>query len=230
MSRPYEGEHSTQRLPVIEHGPDAAADPGLDQSASAADYDAVPVLAEGDGGRAGRFWSVRRVPAGLCALLILAAAGIFLYDIAAVRAHHSAMRWRSGLADWLAQHPVDDVSVLAGAAVVALLGLWLIVLALTPGLRGILPMRRRSSAVRAGLDRAAAALVLRDRAMEVSGIQSARVRLGRRRVVVKALSHFRELDDVRADLDAALGAGIRELGLAGPPGLAVHVSRSVRKG
>ncbi|MEU8962046.1 DUF6286 domain-containing protein [Streptomyces sp. NPDC048491] len=230
MSGPYEGEHSTQRLPVIEHGPGAAADPGLDQSASAADYDAVPVLAEGDGGRAGRFWSVRRVPAGLCALLILAAAGIFLYDIAAVRAHHSAMRWRSGLADWLAQHSVDDVAVLAGAAVVALLGVWLIVLALTPGLRGILPMRRRSSAVRAGLDRAAAALVLRDRAMEVSGIQSARVRLGRRRVVVKALSHFRELDDVRADLDAALGAGIRELGLAGPPGLAVHVSRSVRKG
>ncbi|MFE9538856.1 DUF6286 domain-containing protein [Streptomyces sp. NPDC006691] len=230
MSGPYEGEHSTQRLPVIGQAPDPAAGPGLDQSASAADYDTVPVLAEGDGGKAGRFWSVRRVPAGLCALLILAASGILLYDIAAVRAHRSAMRWRSGLADWLARHPVDDVAVLAGAAVVALLGLWLIVLALTPGLRGILPMRRRSSAVRAGLDRAAAALVLRDRAMEVSGIQSARVRLGRRRVVVKALSHFRELDDVRADLDAALGAGIRELGLAGSPGLAVHVSRSVRKG
>ncbi|MFJ4477105.1 DUF6286 domain-containing protein [Streptomyces xanthochromogenes] len=230
MSGSYEGEHSTQRLPVIEQGAGATADPGLDQSASAADYDSVPVLAEGEGGKAGRFWAVRRVPAGLCALLILAASGLFLYDVAAVRAHRSAMRWRSGLADWVAEHAVDDVAVLAGAGAVALLGLWLIVLALTPGLRGILPMRRRSTAVRAGLDRAAAALVLRDRAMEVSGIQSARVRLSRRRVVVRALSHFRELDDVRADLDAALGAGIRELGLARPPGLAVHVSRSVRKG
>ncbi|MGW8330139.1 DUF6286 domain-containing protein [Streptomyces sp. NPDC055808] len=230
MSRPNEGEHGTQRLPVIEQGHDAAADPGLDQSASAADYDSVPVLAEGEGQRAGRFWSVRRVPAGLCALLVLAASGLFLYDVAAVRAHRSAMRWRSGLADWLAEHPVDDVAVLAGAGLVALLGIWLIVLALTPGLRSVLPMRRRSPAVRAGLDRAAAALVLRDRAMEVSGIQSARVRMGRGRVVVRAQSHFRELDDVRADLDAALGAGIRELGLSGRPGLAVHVSRPVRKG
>ncbi|MFE9406241.1 DUF6286 domain-containing protein [Streptomyces sp. NPDC006530] len=229
MSEPYEGEHNTQRLPVIEQGA-TAADPGLDQSASAADYAAVPVLADGAGGRAGRFWSARRVPSALVALLILAAAGLLLYDVASVRAHRSAMRWRSGLADWLAEHPVDDVAVLAGAGAVAVLGVWLIVLAVTPGLRSILPMRRRSPAVRAGLDRDAAALVLRDRAMEVAGIQSARVRMGRTRVVVRALSHFRELDDVRADLDAALGAGIRELGLAGPPGLAVHVSRPQRKG
>ncbi|RCH69821.1 hypothetical protein DT019_08085 [Streptomyces sp. SDr-06] len=230
MSQPHEGDNSTQRLPVIEQSADPAGASGLDQSASAADYDPVPVLAEGDGGRAGRFWSVCRVPAGLLAAVVLAVSGLLLYDIAAVRAHRHAMRWRVRLADWLAGHPVDDVAVLAGAGAVALIGLWLIALALTPGLRSILPMRRESAAVRAGLDRAAAALVLRDRAMEVAGVQSARVRMGRTRVVVRALSHFRELDDVRADLDAALGAGIRELGLAGPPGLAVHVSRPVRKG
>ncbi|MET9360714.1 DUF6286 domain-containing protein [Streptomyces sp. NPDC006632] len=229
MSHPQEGEGGTQRLPVIEQGDEAAPASGLDQAVSAAGYDAVPVLADGEG-RAGRFWSARRVPAGLLALVILAAAGLFLYDVAAVRAHHSAMRWRVRLTDWLAAHPVDDVAVLAGAAAVALIGVWLVVLALTPGLRSILPMRRPSPAVHAGLDRAAAALVLRDRAMEVAGIQSARVRMGRRRVVVRAHSHFRELDDVRADLDAALGTGIRELGLAGPPGLAVRVSRPARKG
>ncbi|MFJ8307441.1 MULTISPECIES: DUF6286 domain-containing protein [unclassified Streptomyces] len=228
MSQPQEPDDSTRRLPVIEQDP--AAGHGLDQSASAADYDPVPVLAEGGSDGAGRFWSVRRVPAGLLALVVLAAAGLFLYDIAAVRAHRPAMHWRARLAGWLAGHPVDDVAVLAGAAAVALIGVWLIVLAVTPGLRGVLPMRRESASVRAGLDRTAAALVLRDRAMEVAGVQSARVRMGRARVVVRALSHFRELDDVRADLDAALGAGIRELGLARPPGLAVHVSRPARKG
>ncbi|MFG3285846.1 DUF6286 domain-containing protein [Streptomyces sp. NPDC048111] len=231
MSRPYEDEPRTERLPVLDQsGSSAAADPGLDQASSASDHDAVPVLADGEGGRAGRFWSARRVPAGIVALLLLAASGLLLYDVAAVRAHRSAMRWRTGLAHWLADHPVDDVAVLAGAGAVALVGLWLIALALTPGLRAVLPMRRRSAAVRAGLDRNAAALVLRDRAMEVAGVQSARVRVRRRRVVVRALSHFRELDDVRADLDAALGAGIKELGLAAPPGLVVHVSRQVRKG
>ena len=41
-------------------------------------------------------------------------------------------------------------------------------------------------------------MVLRDRAMEVSGVQSVRVRMTRGRVDVRAVSHFRELDDVRA--------------------------------
>ncbi|MFE9409149.1 DUF6286 domain-containing protein [Streptomyces sp. NPDC006704] len=242
MSHPSDDEGATRRLPVIERG--AQHGPGSDRAASAADHDhdhgqghdhgpdddPVPVLAEGEGGRATRFWSARRIPAGLLALVILAVSGLFLYDVAAVRAHHSAMRWRVRFADWLAAHPLDDVAVLAIAGAAALIGLWLIALAITPGLRGVLTMRSPSPAVRAGLDRAAAALVLRDRAMEVAGVQSARIRVGRRRVTVRALSHFRELDDVRADLDAALGAGLREFGLAGPPALTVRVGPSVRKG
>ncbi|MEN8653538.1 DUF6286 domain-containing protein [Streptomyces sp. 21So2-11] len=217
----------TQRLPVIEREPDPAE---LDQSASAAAYEPVPVLEAGSGGRARRFWSPRRVPAALLALVVLGGAGLLLYDIAAVRADHSAMRWRRELAAQLADRPLDDVWVLVGAAVAMALGLWLLILACTPGLRALLPMRRDSPDVRAGLDRDAAALVLRDRAMEVSGVQSAKVRVGRSKVAVRAVSHFRELDDVRTDLDAALGAGIRQLGLAGQPGLTVRVGRPAKKG
>jgi hypothetical protein len=61
-------------------------------------------------------------------------------------------------------------------------------------------------------------------------VQSVRVRVGRRKVSVRAVSHFRELDDVRSDLDSVLGTGIGELGLARPPGLSVHVRRPTRKG
>jgi hypothetical protein len=104
------------------------------------------------------------------------------------------------------------------------------VLAATPGLRDVLPMRRAHTDVRAGLHRGAAAMVLRDRAMEVSGVRSVRVRVGRRKVDVRAVSHFRELDDVRADLDATLADGIRGLGLARRPALSVHVARPGRKG
>lgn len=207
----------------------ADLDGGLDQSQSSAAYDPVPVLAEDEGGRAARFWSVRRAPAVLLAVVVLAVSGPLLYDVAAVRADRPAMRWRHRLADWLARHAVDDAVVLTGAGVAVALGIWLIVLAVTPGLRDVLPMRRASAGVRAGLDRSAAALVLRDRAMEVPGVQSVRVRMGRAKVAVRAVSHFRELDDVRADLDAALGAGIKELGLAGQPGLTVYVGRAARK-
>ncbi|QJT00845.1 hypothetical protein G9272_11465 [Streptomyces asoensis] len=177
-----------------------------------------------------RFWSARRVPAGVVAALLLVVAAAFLYDVAAVRAHRTAMAWRSGLARQLAERPLDDIWVLVGAGVAAALGLWLILLAVTPGLRGVLPMRRAHPDVRAGLDRDAAALVLRDRAMEVAGVQSVKVRAGRRKADVRALSHFRDLDDVHADLDAVLTDAIRGLGLVRPLALSVHVRRPAKKG
>ncbi|MFE5110875.1 DUF6286 domain-containing protein [Streptomyces sp. NPDC056663] len=227
MTEPQDPGNSTRRPPTDDRAEHVGA-VALDQSASAASYDPAPTK-EG-GGSAGRFWSARRIPAGLVALVVLGGAGLLLYDVAAVRADHPAMRWRRSLADELAQRPLNNVWVLAGAGVAMAIGLWLIVLAATPGLRDLLPMRRDRPGVRAGLDRTAAALVLRDRAVEVSGVQSVRVRMGRAKVAVRAVSHFRELDDVRADLDTVLTTGIDELGLAKPPSLSVHVRRPAKKG
>ncbi|GDY52614.1 hypothetical protein SVIO_032370 [Streptomyces violaceusniger] len=90
------------------------------------------------------------------------------------------------------------------------------------------PESGAGAVVRAGIDRTSAGLVLRDRAMEVPGVRSARVDVGRRRIRARALAHFRDLDEVRADLDAALHEGIRQLGLARPPALSVHVRRSAK--
>ncbi|WP_369245647.1 DUF6286 domain-containing protein [Streptomyces sp. R41] len=220
-----QGSDSTQRMPVLEKAGESA----LGQSASAAAYEPLHTVDDEDGGQ-GRFWSARRVPAGILAVVILVVAAVFLYDIAAVRAHRSAMHWRKSLARQLAERSLDDTWVLVGAGVAAALGIWLIVLAVTPGLRDVLPMRRTHADVRAGLHRGAAAMALRDRAMEVAGVQSVRVRMGRTKADVRAVSHFRELDDVRADLDATLADGIRGLGLARPPALSVHVRRPGRKG
>ncbi|MBM7438193.1 DUF6286 domain-containing protein [Streptomyces sp. HB132] len=228
MNEPQDPENSTRRLPTVEAAP-AGGVLEMDQSASGSTYEPGPVP-DGAGGRAGRFWSGRRIPAALTALVVLGGAGILLYDIAAVRADHPAMQWRRSVADDLASRHLDDVWVLAGSALAAALGLWLLLLALTPGLRALLPMSRRHPGVRAGLDRTAAALVLRDRAVEVAGVQSVRVRMSRRKATVRALSHFRELDDVRADLDTVLSTAVSELGLARPPGLSVHVRRPAKKG
>ncbi|WP_336054615.1 DUF6286 domain-containing protein [Streptomyces sp. CA2R101] len=208
----------TRRMPTLDKTPDATDG----RSDSAADQAAAD---EGGDGRTGRFWSARRVPAAVVALVLLAAAGLLLYDVVAVRAHHPAMAWRRWLARELATRHLDNTGVLAAAALAVVLGIWLIVLALTPGLRQVLPMRPTAPDLRAGLDRAAAALVLRDRAMEVAGVQSVRMKVGRRKAKARAVSHFRELDEVRADLDVALGEGLRQLGLAHRHGLTVHVRR-----
>ncbi|MDX6347962.1 MAG: hypothetical protein QOF84_2752 [Streptomyces sp.] len=176
--------------------------------------------------RARRFWSARRIPAALTALVVLGAAGLLLYDVAAVRAHRPGMAWRRTLAHELANRPLNDVWVVTGAAVAAALGLWLLLLAATPGLRTVLPMRRDTTPIRAGLDRHAAELALRDKAMEVPGVRSARVSVGRRRAWVRAEVNYRDTDLVRADLDAALADGLARLSLARPPALALSVRRA----
>ncbi|GGS25551.1 hypothetical protein GCM10010269_75220 [Streptomyces humidus] len=205
-------------------GPRGGAAPVLDKPAR----DDVPERAATPADH--RFWSARRTPAVVVAVLLLVVAAAFLYDIAAVRVHRPGMAWRRALAQQLAERPLDDVWVLVGAGVAAALGLWLIVLAATPGLRHVLPMSRPHPDVRAGLHRDAAGLVLRDRAMEIAGVQSARVRVRRRRADVRAVCHFRDLDDVHADLDTVLTDAIRGLGLARPPGLSVRVRRPGKKG
>ncbi|WP_147969208.1 DUF6286 domain-containing protein [Streptomyces malaysiensis] len=223
-------------------------DQKMRQSTSASAYGGRARTDAGDGDppvRAKRFWSARRVPAGIVALAVFAVSGLLLYDVAAVRSGRPAMRWREWLADQLAARPLDDPWIMSGAALLAALGVWMVVLALTPGLRGLLPMRSPGAgagagaekdvedaeagvAVRAGIDRASAGLVLRDRAMEVPGVRSARVDVGRRRIRARALAHFRDLDEVRADLDTALHEGIHQLGLARRPALSVRVRRSAK--
>ncbi|GAA1590948.1 DUF6286 domain-containing protein [Streptomyces globosus] len=193
-----------------------------------------------------RFRSARRLPAALLALALLAAAGLLLYDLAAVRAGRPALQWRRAVADALDRYAPADPEALVAAGVLAAVGAVLMLLALAPGLRRILMMLPPepepghkpaagaagdagggpAAGVRAGIGRRDAARVLRDRVLEVPGVRSARVRVRRRRIAVAATSHFRELDDVRADLERVLAAGIGELALARPPHPRVRVARA----
>ncbi|MEU1628968.1 DUF6286 domain-containing protein [Streptomyces sp. NPDC020096] len=207
---------TTGRLPTV--GPGAPVAYGAQP----------PPVVPAPAGRARRFWSARRVPSAITALLALAVAGSILYDVAAVRAGRQAMTWRRRLTEELATRPLQDHWVLTGAAVAALLGLWLIVLALTPGLRSLLPMRPAAAPVRAALDRAAAGLLVRDRVLEVSGVRSVRVSVSRRSIKVRADAHFRDLDDVRQDVDATLREAVRSLGLDRRPALSLTVRRAGR--
>ncbi|MCY0939364.1 DUF6286 domain-containing protein [Streptomyces sp. H34-S4] len=225
-------EPRTQRLPTIEG--DAPTGPEHSAAGAVRRPEADGTAAGGHGRGIHRFWSKRRMPAAILALLAAAGTGLLLYDVVAVRAGRQAMRWRRGLAEELATRPLDDPWVIIGAVVAMVIGLWLIVLAATPGLRSLLPMRSPDGVpgagdVRAGIDRSAAALVLRDRAMEVPGVQSVRVQVHRRRVKATARAHFRDLAEVQPDLEAALSDGMSRLGLAQQPTLSVHVRRPKKR-
>lgn len=173
--------------------------------------------------KARRPWSARRIPAALTALLVGAVAGTLLFDIVRVRAGQPASGWRVRLANELATRPMEDVRIQIAAAVIAVLGLWLLVLALTPGLRREMPMETPDADLRATLDRDAAALLLRDAAMRVPGVSAAKVRIFRNRIRVRADARFRAPADVKADLLLALQAELNRLTLVRPPRLAIRV-------
>ncbi|MFE9888889.1 DUF6286 domain-containing protein [Streptomyces scopuliridis] len=177
-----------------------------------------------------RPWAARRFPAATAASLILLAAGALLFEAVWARTGHPATAWWTRLAGEFATRPVDDVWILTGAAVAAALGIWLIVLALTPGLRRQLPLRVPADShgrMCAVLDRKSAGLLLRDAAMRVPGVNAARVRVRRRKVTVRADVRFRDTADVKDELTDTIRREVREqLALARPPRPTVRVRRS----
>lgn len=173
------------------------------------------------GGR--RFVSERRIPAVIVAVVALATSGVLLYDIAAVRMDRPAAQWRRRAADELATRPLDSTWVVGGAVVAVVAGLWLVWLALTPGLRGVLPVRTAVPDLRAGLGRRAAAGLLRDSVQQVSGVADARVKVGRRKVKAWARVHFRDPAQVRQEVLDVLEEGMGRLSLASPLALELRI-------
>ncbi|WP_424214415.1 DUF6286 domain-containing protein [Streptomyces sp. BI20] len=193
---------------------------------------AAPEVAPPAAIRPRRFRAGRRLPAVLVALGLGGAAGLLLYDVLADRAGRGHWRLRGRAADLLAEHTPADPAVLGSAVVLALLGLALLWFALTPGRRGLVPLAAPPG-VRVGIGRRDAGRLLRDRVLEVPGVRGARVRVrgaGRVRIGVRASSHFRDLDEVRADVVEALDAGIAELAPARAPRRRVRVVRPTEKG
>ncbi|WP_432082188.1 DUF6286 domain-containing Asp23/Gls24 family envelope stress response protein [Streptomyces sp. WAC 04229] len=178
-----------------------------------------PADGAGPSRRARRPWSARRVPAALVALVGTGAGALLLYDVLAVHlADRGPASWRTDAVDWLATHGPGDTPVVAGGAVAAVLGAWLLWLALTPGLRGVLPMAPVSASgpQRAVLERPAVAELLRDAVTAVPGVTDVRVRCGRRRVRVRARLGFGDRTTTRTAVREATATTLDALGLTRP--------------
>jgi hypothetical protein len=171
-----------------------------------------------------RFWSARRNAAALASLLVLAAAGALLYEEIYVRSGHAAHAWRTWITDQLAQRQLNDAWVVTGSAVACVLGLWLLLLAATPGLRRQLPLAAvGSTGLRAVLDRRSAAAMLRRAALETPGVQQATARVRRRKAKVVATVGFGDQQEVKEALTRHLAAERVRLGLVSPPLVSVTV-------
>ncbi|MFF1378414.1 DUF6286 domain-containing Asp23/Gls24 family envelope stress response protein [Streptomyces sp. NPDC058308] len=186
----------------------------------------VPGPEQTGDGRVWRPWSQRRVPVGVLALAVAAVCGVLLYDVLAVHAAgRSPGRWRTGPVEWLTTHgPAGSAwPGLAAALAVLGLGVWLLVLAVTPGLRGRFPLREPLPDLHAALDRSAAAALLRDAVTELPGITRVRVGVGRRRVRVRAGLAFGQLEAERDALAGTVARTVAGWGAARAPRVRVRL-------
>ncbi|MCY0916951.1 DUF6286 domain-containing protein [Streptomyces sp. H27-G5] len=210
----------TPRSPVVDltkppahHGPRGPALVGGD-SAAAKHTARVP----------SRWWAARRIPAALTAMLVMGASGLLIYDIVAA-GQEDLSRWAQGpLVRQLSDRSLGSAWTIFAAVLCAALGLWLIVPALTPGRRRQLPLRPQDQdpAPRAALDRTSAAVAMRDAALSVPGVTTARVRL-RRRVTVRAVSSFGDPQQIDTDLTHTMNQALDGLCLAHPLALRLRI-------
>ncbi|MFI5866736.1 DUF6286 domain-containing protein [Streptomyces sp. NPDC051546] len=212
-------------------GPDAEPDAGSDAGpgvarGTAPDRAPGPAPDRSAGKAPGRPWSGRRLPVAGVAALVLAGAGSLLWDAAVAQGQGTAgVTWRRHLTGWLTGHGPADTSPWA-AALLALAGLWLITLALTPGRRRDLVLVTPGSAAKAVISRRSAArLIHAGLTARLPGLTRARVRVSRRRLTVRAElacageAKLRE----REAVTQAVTAAARYLDLAAPLRTSVRV-------
>jgi Family of unknown function (DUF6286) len=164
----------------------------------------------------------RKVPAAVTAVLLTAAA--LATAIAAVaaatrgRAQQPPLTWLTplGRARW------DDPATLITAAVACLLGLLLLALALTPGRPRLIALASEDPQTVTGITRAGLRRHLATVAVGVDGVSRARVRLGRRRVQVKAATPLRDARELPGQVTQALTTRLEELRPLRP--VRVHVN------
>ncbi|MEU6840433.1 DUF6286 domain-containing protein [Streptomyces sp. NPDC046716] len=171
-----------------------------------------------------RWWSPRRLPTGLLTLAGTALCGALALDLVLVHlAHRPAALWRTESVHWLTGHGSADPAVRVGAGLLAVLGALMIFLALSPGRRGLLTVSSSDPRVRAAVDRAAVALLVRDAVAGVPGIGPVRVRVGRRRASVRARLAFGERETARTAVREAARGVLDSCGLRRPLKLRVRV-------
>ncbi|MGC0415003.1 DUF6286 domain-containing protein [Embleya sp. AB8] len=192
------------------------ASPEAPAGASSAETPAGVLDDWGDGAKVRRAWATRGLPAGLVALLAVGLAGTALY-IGATAKIDRAPRWSRDLLERAQTHVWRDDWTIAAGLIAAVLGLWLIVLAVTPGRRNLLRLRSPGDAMTVYMTRRTAASFLRHTALASSGVLDARVRMGRRKAVLRVDYHFRDPDELHDELLERLEERAMALTLARVP-------------
>jgi hypothetical protein len=176
---------------------------------------------------AARAFRPRRVlPAVVVAALLAAAAILAAIEVISTLVNRRVHVLPTG---WLARAGRDvhwdDPAALAVAAVACALGIVLIALALIPGRSRMIALTSGDPQTVTGITRAGLRRYLAAATTSVDGIARARVRLGRRRVRVRAASPLRDARGLSGQVEQAVTARLDELAPLRPRRVRVTVRK-----
>lgn len=172
-----------------------------------------------------RRWSQRRLPLALIALFAAVVCGAVAFDMVRVHiADRTAGVWRSEAVNWLSDHGPGEPAVATAGGLTALAGLWMIVLALTPGHRHQHTVHGQAPRIDTVIDRSAVASLVRDAVAGVDGVTAVRVRMRGRRVAVRAALAFGDMAAARTAVTAAARDTLTSCRLRRSPRLRVTVA------
>ncbi|WP_436773726.1 DUF6286 domain-containing protein [Yinghuangia sp. YIM S09857] len=169
-----------------------------------------------------RAWSPRGFVAALTALGIGGVAGVLLFFGIAARLERTP-QWAYDVLKWVQTHDWTEQWVWVGGVVAAVVGLWLLLLAWTPGRRHLLPLEPVGPDITAYMTRRTASNLLRHTALLSTGVLDARVRVTRRKAVLRVDYHFRDPDELHDELETALRERSEALLLARVPRVDVRL-------
>lgn len=171
-----------------------------------------------------RRWSRRRVPVALLTVAAAVGCGALALDLVRVHtAHLAPAGWRTSAVHWLSGHGPGDAGVAVGGVLMALAGLWAVLLALTPGRRRWSTVLAVAPRVDTEVDRSAVGALLREAVGDVDGVGAVRVKVRRRRVAVRAGLAFGDGDRARTAVTAAARDALAACRLRRAPRLRVRV-------
>ncbi|MGH4033597.1 DUF6286 domain-containing protein [Actinomycetota bacterium Odt1-20B] len=136
-----------------------------------------------------RPWSVRRRSAVCASVVAAAACALALAEALAVALDRAPTGWYATLGESLRHLRLSDAWTIGVCALLFVVGVWCVAIALSPGSRRSLWMRTEAH-MRACLFRTDAARILPDAALDVPGVCEVRVRVRRRQVKTRAISHW----------------------------------------
>lgn len=156
----------------------------------------------------------RSLPATLVALALLAAAFLIAVSCGQLLLDQTPLLPFAAVAQTGAAFTWNQVIVLAAAAVVAVLGLALMVAALSPGAPTIVALAPRDGQPHAGATRRSLARALTMAARNVDGVDKASVRVRPRTVTAAVRTPLREPADLPEQVRTAITERLDDIALA----------------